>query len=116
MMIDCSGLQRLLALLLFLLVLLPLLLLLLPLLLPPPLLLLLLPRWTSRTRFSKHCTRNIRQIAIRRKKVFSKTYGTRPRDVTASSREGGVMAEEAPPARGVVGTGLHCFLYDICAE
>ena len=54
MMIDCSGLQRLLALLLFLLVLLPLLLLLLlllPLLLPPPLLLLLLPRWTSRTRF-----------------------------------------------------------------
>ena len=63
MMIDCSGLQRLLALLLFLLVLLPLLLLLLPLLLPPPLLLLLLPRWTSRTRFSKHCTRNIRQIA-----------------------------------------------------
>ena len=116
MMIDCSGLQRLLALLLFLLVLLPLLLLLLPLLLPPPLLLLLLPRWTSRTRFSKHCTRNIRQMAIRRKNVFSKTYGTRPCDVTASSREGGVMAEETPPARGVVGTGLHCFLYDICAE
>ena len=29
--------------------------------------------------------------------IFSKTYGPRPRDVTVSSREGGIMAEEAPP-------------------
>ena len=30
-------------------------------------------------------------------KNFPKTDGPGPRDVTASSREGGVMAEEAPP-------------------
>ena len=29
--------------------------------------------------------------------IFPKAYGPRPRDVTVLSREGGVMAEEAPP-------------------
>ena len=49
-------------------------------------------------------------------KNVSRTYGPRPHDVIASSRKGGVMAEEAPPARGVVGTGMYCFLHYICAE
>ena len=52
---------------------------------------------TSRTRFFETLHTKLLPNGHQQEKGFSKTYGPRPRDVTVSSREGGVMAEEAPP-------------------